>query len=107
MAVTDELRTIIWQTVAAIPAGQVSTYGDIARLCGYPRHARFVGTTLKQLPADSLLPWHRVIKSDGQLAFPTGTDAHQRQRQRLSKEGVHFTGHRVCIKKHRWLSTSV
>lgn len=93
---------MIWQTVAAIPEGQVSSYGDIAKACGYPKHARFVGTTLRQLPADSLLPWHRVIKSDGQLAFPVGTAQYQRQKQRLELEGVNFIEQRVCMKKHRW-----
>lgn len=93
---------MIWQSVAAIPEGQVTSYGDIARHCGYPGHARFVGTTLKQLPADSLLPWHRVIKTDGQLAFPVGTPQYQRQRQRLEHEGVKFIEQRVCMKKHRW-----
>lgn len=107
MAVTDELKTMIWQTVAAIPEGRVSSYGDIAKSCGYPRHARFVGTTLKRLPPDSLLPWHRVIKADGQLAFPIGTSAYHRQRQQLEQEGVVFIDQKVCMKKHRWSSIPV
>lgn len=104
MTAMDELKTMIWQTVAAIPEGRVASYGDIAKRCGYPRHARFVGTILKQLPTDSLLPWHRVIKADGQLAFPVGTVAHQRQRQRLEQEGVGFIDQqRVSMKKYRCL----
>lgn len=101
----SELQAIIWQTVAAIPQGLVCSYGEIARRCGYPRHARFVGTTLKQLPADSLLPWHRVIKSDGQLAFPVATAQYQRQRDRLHQEGVRFIGQKVAS-EHRLSSTN-
>ncbi|WP_289286351.1 MGMT family protein, partial [Methylophaga sp. UBA3991] len=34
---------MIWQTVDAIPYGQVMTYGQIAISCGYPGYARYVG----------------------------------------------------------------
>lgn len=97
-----DLRLMIWQTVAAIPTGKVATYGDIASRCGYPRHARFVGTTLKNLPNDSTLPWHRVIKANGELAFPTGTTAFLRQKTRLEAEGIIFENHKIRLKIYRW-----
>ena len=96
---TTELQLMIWQTVAAIPYGSVASYGDIARQCGYPNHARFVGRTLKNLPADSSLPWHRVIKANGELAFPEGSTAFQQQFQRLLQEGIAFNGHRVILRR--------
>ncbi|MCG8316271.1 MAG: MGMT family protein [Pseudomonadales bacterium] len=70
---TSTLRLLIVQTVASIPAGKVASYGTIARLCGYATYARYVGTVLKQLPADTRLPWHRVINSKGEIAFPAGS----------------------------------
>lgn len=96
---TAELQLMIWQTVAAIPYGNVLSYGDIARQCGYPNHARFVGRTLKNLPADSSLPWHRVIKANGELAFPEGSAAFKQQYQRLAQEGIEFNGHRVRLRR--------
>lgn len=32
----DDFRQAVYQIVAAIPAGKVSSYGEIARLAGYP-----------------------------------------------------------------------
>lgn len=101
MSPTD-LKLMIWQTVAAITHGKIATYGDIARRCGYPGHARFVGTTLKNLPEDSVLPWHRVIKANGELAFPIGSDAFIRQKTLLEAEGVQFKQQKICLKTHRW-----
>jgi methylated-DNA-protein-cysteine methyltransferase related protein len=98
---TTELQQMIWQTVAAIPYGSVASYGDIARQCGYPNHARYVGRTLKNLPADSSLPWHRVIKANGDLAFPQDSKAFEQQYQRLLQEGIAFAGYRVQIQRYR------
>lgn len=96
------LNEIIWQVVALIPEGKVATYGQIARLCGYPSHARYVGTTLKQLPDDSELPWHRVINAKGEIAFPVGSATFQRQKNLLQKEGIQFNGNKINLSKYRW-----
>lgn len=96
------LNEIIWQVVSLIPEGKVATYGQIARLSGYPNHARFVGTTLKALPKDSTLPWHRVITAQGKLAFEEGTPAFQQQSARLIAEGIHFHKHTIKLSRYRW-----
>ncbi|MED5388741.1 MAG: MGMT family protein [Pseudomonadota bacterium] len=87
-------RDAVYQIVAAIPVGSVSSYGAVARQAGFPRHARFVGRLMSQLPADSRLPWHRVLRSDGRIAL-AGTPAGDRQIQRLSEEQVSVLGDRV------------
>lgn len=103
MSRQPDLRTLIWQQVAAIPRGRVSTYGQIARLAGYPHHARYVGTTLRQLPESSQLPWHRVINARGAIAFAEGSPAWQRQRQRLQEEGIRFEAdQRIALYRYRW-----
>lgn len=96
------LNQIIWQVVALIPEGKVATYGQIAKLCGYPSHARYVGTTLKQLPDDSELPWHRVINAKGEITFPVGSATFQRQKSLLQKEGIQFNGNKINLSKYRW-----
>lgn len=98
----SQLNEIIWQVVAAIPSGKVATYGQIAKQCGYPGHARYVGTTLKQLPSDSELPWHRVITAKGELAFAKDSPAYQRQYQRLSAEGIIFKGDKITLSHYGW-----
>ena len=41
------------------------------------------------------LPWYRVIKSDYTLAFKVGSEAYNKQRALLEKEGVRFMGKKV------------
>jgi methylated-DNA-protein-cysteine methyltransferase-like protein len=47
MDIQDTFPQRVWQIVASIPEGFVTTYGDVARLAGSPRAARQVGGVLK------------------------------------------------------------
>jgi len=78
--------TAIWDVVSSIPYGQVMSYGQVAKAAGYPRHARMVSRAMSR--SDKKLPWHRVIKSDGTLAFPADSDYYQQQKASLMSEGV-------------------
>jgi methylated-DNA-protein-cysteine methyltransferase related protein len=95
-------RQRIWQVVAAIPSGKVASYGQVAALADLPRAARLVGSILKNLPPDSKLPWHRVIRSDGKLAFPTGSERYLRQQDRLEDEGVTVIKGRISRQCFQW-----
>lgn len=95
-----DARARIHLVVAAIPAGRVSTYGEIASFAGLPRRARLVGRTLSQLPARSRLPWHRVLRADGRIAPRGGGE--DVQRRRLETEGILVHDQRVDLKKYRW-----
>lgn len=92
----------IYTVLRAIPAGCVVTYGQVAELAGLPRAARLVGSTLKKLPNDSNLPWHRVINAAGRISFPPQHPCHQKQRQLLTDEGVLFAGDKVKLKQYQW-----
>lgn len=97
----DSFPQRVWQIVASIPEGKVTTYGEIARLAGSPRAARQVGGVLKRLPEGSTLPWHRVVNSQGTISL-TGPDL-QRQRQALLSEGVQVSGAgKISLRKYRW-----
>ncbi|WP_438969935.1 MGMT family protein [Methylophaga sp.] len=100
--VSNELKQMIWQSVAAIPKGKVATYGQIARQCGHPRHARYVGAVLKQLPQNSLIPWHRVVNAKGKISFPIGSDAYHRQQTRLQGEAVTLSNDKINLKHFGW-----
>lgn len=99
---THALKETLWQLVAAIPKGKVATYGQLARLAGYPSHARYVGTTLRHLPKGTTLPWFRVLRSSGDLAFPQGSTAWKRQQGLLEAEGVIFKGMKVSLAQYQW-----
>ncbi|HAZ77880.1 MULTISPECIES: MGMT family protein [Pseudescherichia] len=101
MADNDSFPQRVWQIVAAIPPGSVTTYGEVARLAGSPRAARQVGGVLRRLPEGSTLPWHRVVNRQGQISL-TGPDL-QRQRQALLADGVQVTGSgEIDLARYRW-----
>jgi methylated-DNA-protein-cysteine methyltransferase-like protein len=92
----------IHTVLALIPSGTVVSYGQLADLAGLPGRARLAGTALKNLPAKSKLPWHRVLRSNGQLAFPVNSDAFLRQQKLLAQEGVAVKNGRVDLNQHQW-----
>ncbi|MFB9068635.1 MGMT family protein [Pseudofulvimonas gallinarii] len=78
----------IWAVIAAIPAGTVLSYGEVARRAGLPRRARLVAQALRAVPDAMPLPWHRVLRSDGRIAFPADSLGFREQCNRLRSEGV-------------------
>lgn len=89
----------VWDIVCQIPAGKVSSYGQIASMM--PAAAvdgdsmrrlapRWVGTALRKTPRGKAIPWHRVINSQGKISFPAGSAQAEEQRRRLEIEEVHF-----------------
>lgn len=94
----NEFYREVYCLVAAIPAGCVLTYGQIARLTGWPHHSRLVGKALREAPEALKLPCHRVVNSRG------GTvPSWARQRELLEKEGVAFKkNHCVNLATHQW-----
>jgi len=57
-------RTVL-EAVAAVPYGETRSYRDIAVAAGRPRAARAVGAALATSPISSIMPCHRIIRSDG------------------------------------------
>jgi len=84
--------------VRAIPAGRVSSYGAIAARAGWPGRARLVARALSEAD-DPGMPWHRVLKSDGRIAFPAGSKGFREQSRRLRAEGVLIRAGRVDLQE--------
>jgi methylated-DNA-protein-cysteine methyltransferase-like protein len=80
------------QMIFSIPAGKVSTYGQVAAAAGYPRYHRAVARLLRTDAPDQL-PWHRVLGAGGEIKLKG--EAEREQRARLKLEGVKFKGGRV------------
>jgi methylated-DNA-protein-cysteine methyltransferase-like protein len=80
--------------IRAVPVGTVAGYGVIARRAGLPGRARLVAKILSNND-DPTLPWHRVLRSDGRIAFPADSEGHAEQTQRLRAEGVTVEAGRV------------
>lgn len=101
-ASADQRRAALYLTLTQIPAGQVTSYGELAARAGLGRVARWVGRTLSQLPDDTTLPWHRVVAAGGRLSLPAGSPAGDEQRARLRSEGVSIHNERVDMRRHGW-----
>ena len=52
---------------AAIPHGQIATYGRIAAAIGHPGAARAVGGAMHANRTPIVVPCHRVVGADGAL----------------------------------------
>ncbi|MCK0163766.1 MGMT family protein [Marinobacter sp. S6332] len=92
----------IWQVVIAIPAGKVASYGQVAEMAGLGQQARYIGRALGKLPQGHSVPWYRVIRSNGQIAFPQGSEIYQEQVVLLEAEGVEVINGRVAMRQFRW-----
>ncbi len=57
----------VWETLLKIPAGKLSTYGNIASKLGQPNASRAVGSAVGDNPVAFLIPCHRVIQSTGEF----------------------------------------
>ena len=95
----------VYQTVRGVPAGFVTTYGDVATILGSPRVARHVGWALAALvDTETDVPWHRVINAKGRISFKGQTFRAEHQRQRLEREGIGFDeAGQIDLKRHRWI----
>ncbi|CCQ10902.1 hypothetical protein PALB_17760 [Pseudoalteromonas luteoviolacea B = ATCC 29581] len=97
----DDFTDAVYSVIGAIPSGNVASYGYVAKLAGFSKHARAVGYLLKHLPKDSSLPWYRVVNSKRELSFEPGSTNYTRQKNRLMAEGVEFDG--LKINKQNYL----
>lgn len=87
----------IYRAVAAIPAGRVASYGQIAARAGLPGRARLVGRALRQTPDGLQLPWHRVLRADGRIALAAGGEAWREQARLLRAEGIVVHNGRIAV----------
>jgi methylated-DNA-[protein]-cysteine S-methyltransferase len=81
--------------IAAVPYGQTSSYGAVARMIGRPGAARAVGGALNANPVCVVVPCHRVVASDGSLHGYAGGLAAKRALlvlERRAAEGGHIRG---------------
>ena len=75
----DERERRIIDVLVTLQPGEVTTYGDIAAVAGYPRNSRLVGRILQT--TDVEVPWWRVVNAAGRLV-----PGHERDQTELLRE---------------------
>lgn len=65
----SEFERAVWERIAAIPYGEMQTYGEIAKLVGGTDHeaARAVGLACNHNPLPIVIACHRVVGAGGKL----------------------------------------
>jgi AraC family transcriptional regulator of adaptative response/methylated-DNA-[protein]-cysteine methyltransferase len=80
-----EFQKRVWKSLLDIPAGQTSTYTEIAKKIGSPKAIRAVGNACSINNLAFAVPCHRVLHKDGSLSggYHWGDD---RQREMINRE---------------------
>jgi methylated-DNA-[protein]-cysteine S-methyltransferase len=81
----------VYDILLRIPAGKITTYGDIAKALDHPSASRAIGRILNKNPNPVVVPCHRVVMSDGRIGGYAFGRA--RKKELLAKEGLHFMGY--------------
>lgn len=90
----DERERRITNVLMALQPGEVTTYGDIADVAGYPKLSRLVGRILSR--TDQEVPWWRVVNSSGRLV----PGHEQEQTELLQEEDVIIRNNHVKSAPH-------
>ena len=78
----------IYDLVAKIPKGKVTTYGAVAKIVGV--NPRVVGFALHVNKDTKNIPCHRVINSEGKISNGYAFGGPNIQKEMLEKEGIIF-----------------
>lgn len=93
----------IYDAVKTIPEGRVTTYGHVAMLAGNPHWARVVGYALHKNPLPGIIPCHRVVTRNGEVAESFAFGGGETQRELLENEGIAFEADgKINLEKYGW-----
>jgi methylated-DNA-[protein]-cysteine S-methyltransferase len=71
----SDFEKAVWKLIAAVPYGEMTTYGEIATALGDLSASRAVGTACNHNPVPIIVPCHRVVGAGGKLVgFGGGLD---------------------------------
>ncbi len=86
---TTEFQERVYAKLRRVPAGKVTTYGDLAAACG--TGARAVGQALRCNPYAPDVPCHLVVAADGRIGGFGGEGRGEKIREKvrlLKEEGI-------------------
>lgn len=84
---TDFTKAVV-KTIRSIPKGKIASYSQVAELSGKPGASRGVAWILNSSSEEYGLPWHRVLRASGVIAFRRGSKEFNSQKRLLEKEKI-------------------
>jgi deoxyribonuclease V len=98
-----DLEAELKALLAQVPAGRVTTYGDLADALGTRNAARWVGEFLRNHRHSARCPCHRVVRKGGQLGLFVIDRDSQEKAELLRHEGLRITRGVVAqFEEHRF-----
>jgi AraC family transcriptional regulator of adaptative response/methylated-DNA-[protein]-cysteine methyltransferase len=80
------LEMAVWDALRQVPAGETTTYGQLAKALEMPATAQEVGAACAANRIAVAIPCHRVVKADGSISgYRWGV---HRKRKLINMEGV-------------------
>ena len=93
------LHTDVYLKLLQVPKGKVTTYGELAKAVGLKNGSRVIGYIMKNNPYPSIVPCHRVVKSDGQTGgYAFGNNVKQNM---LKNEGLEINNDKILNFKEK------
>jgi methylated-DNA-[protein]-cysteine S-methyltransferase len=84
----------VWRALRAVPYGETTTYGELARRAGRPGAARAVGAANARNPISIITPCHRVVGASGGLTGYAGGVERKRALLALERSALPAMGAR-------------
>ena len=86
--VGTKFQVKVWKYLIKIPIGSVKTYSQVAKAIGRPAAVRAVANAIARNPYPTVIPCHRVIRSDGSLGGYSGKGGIKTKKKLLKNEGI-------------------
>lgn len=67
LSYTPRFHRKVYEALRLVKAGEITTYGELAKCAGSPLASRAVGQAMARNPLPILIPCHRVLNSSGKL----------------------------------------
>lgn len=98
---TSKFAQKVYQKLAQVPKGKVTTYKALARAAGSPGAARAVGSLMRNNQHPEKYPCYKVVLSDGRVGNFTGPGGVPQKIELLARDGVEVRNRRIVDFKHK------
>jgi len=86
----------VWQLIAKIPKGKVTTYKEIAKALNTKAY-RAVGSAVAKNPYAPKVPCHRVVNSNGNIGNYSANGGVAKKIELLKSEGVEIVDNKIDL----------